>query len=105
MRHSGIAHTFNALQQRYWVEKVSSAMRTVVNKCVICLRRGLTVQVQMMADLPASCLEIGAPLPFFYTGVDYFGPIDVKQDRSVVDPLRNNVTHMLHDCNCYVIMT
>ena len=37
----------------------------------------------MMADLPVSRLSADAP-PFFHTGVDYFGPISVKQGRSVV---------------------
>ena len=36
-----------------------------------------------MADSPASRLGIDAPR-FFHTGVVYFGPINVKQDRSVV---------------------
>ena len=37
----------------------------------------------MMADLPPSRLGMDAP-SFFHTGVDYFGPINVKQGRSVV---------------------
>ena len=28
-----------------------------------------------------------------------------REARAQVNPLRDNVTHMLQDCNCYVIMT
>ena len=36
-----------------------------------------------MAELPASRLSMETPA-FFHTGVDFFGAITVKQDRSVV---------------------
>ena len=36
-----------------------------------------------MADLPFERLEANKP-PFTNTGIDYFGPIEIKQGRSVV---------------------
>ena len=37
----------------------------------------------MMADLPAACLQIFDPA-LNHSGVDYFGPFHVKQERITV---------------------
>ena len=31
--HSGVTHTYHAIQQKYWIEKASSTLRDVINQC------------------------------------------------------------------------
>ena len=81
--HSGVSHTFYATRERFWVEKASSVICGVIDNCVFCRRRSAVPGEQLMADLPKSRLSMGSP-PFFHTGVDLFGPLLVKQGRSVI---------------------
>ena len=81
--HSGVSHTFYATRERFWVEKASAVSRSVIDNCVFCRRRSAVPGEQLMADLPESRLSVGST-PFFHTGVDLFGPLPVKQGRSVI---------------------
>ena len=81
--HAGVGHTFTALRARYWIQRGSTAIKSVIKNCLSCRRNFRPCEQQMMSDLPAARLQIGQP-PFFHTGVDLFGPFQVKQGRSVV---------------------
>ena len=58
-------------------------MKRVIQKCVRCLKRRAKPSEVKMADLPVDRITAGAPT-FFHTGVDYFGPVQVKVLRSKV---------------------
>ena len=58
-------------------------MKKVLDSCVVCKRQKAPPCEQFMSDLPPARTQIHEP-PFFHTGVDYFGPILVKQGRSRV---------------------
>ena len=60
-----------------------SAVRRVLKKCLDCQRRKAPTGEQFMAKLPDDRITPHEP-PFTYVGVDYFGPIEVKQGRSRV---------------------
>ena len=77
--HSGASHIWAALRRRYWIIKGG----TEVHKCILCRKRNASVSKQLMADLPNCRLQFDQP-PFSSTGVNYFGPILVKQRRSAV---------------------
>ncbi|XP_078495525.1 uncharacterized protein LOC144750934 [Ciona intestinalis] len=81
--HSGLNHTLNLLSQRFFVMKSTAAVRRVLNNCLPCRRRYAKPAQQLMSSLPSPRLQVEAP-PFSYTGVDYFGPIMVRQGRSSV---------------------
>ncbi|XP_064647086.1 uncharacterized protein LOC135499946 [Lineus longissimus] len=74
--HSGRNHMIAKLRQRFWITNANSAARKVISDCVTCRRHRSKVIEQKMADLPEP--------PFSRTGVDYFGPIEVKRGRSTV---------------------
>ncbi len=81
--HMGQESVLALLREKYWVLKGRSAVRRVVRLCVDCQRRKRPTCEQFMADLPSDRVTANDP-PFTSVGVDYFGPVQVKQGRSHV---------------------
>ena len=81
--HAGASHTWANIRSRYWIVKGGAAVRHCIGNCLLCKRRNSPVGKQFMADLPTSRLQVDKP-PFSHVGVDYFGPFQVKQGRSLV---------------------
>ena len=79
----GAGATWSSLRQRYWILKGGAAVRRVIGNCFDCKRRNAPLGEQIMAELPVARVSPDNP-PFTNTGVDYFGPITVKQARSHV---------------------
>ena len=78
--HSGIPQTLCQLRKRYWVIKGRSLVRTVLLHCNICRRvEGPPYKPPPMPPLPSS--RVSRTVPFHYTGVDYFGPIMVRNKK------------------------
>ncbi len=78
--HAGRNHVLSNLRSKFWIVKGNSAVRQVLRSCVPCRRIIGPVQDQRMADLPACRLDDTLP-PFSYTGVDYFGPFQIREGR------------------------
>ncbi|XP_058828395.1 uncharacterized protein LOC131688239 [Topomyia yanbarensis] len=74
---------FNEIRQRFRIPQLRPVIKRVVKNCRRCMVKKAIPQPPMMAPLPEVRLtpHIRA---FSYTGVDYFGPIMVKQNRSLV---------------------
>ncbi|XP_077982843.1 uncharacterized protein LOC144437710 [Glandiceps talaboti] len=81
--HMGSNITLTKLRERYWIPKASVKIRSIIAKCVVCKRYRAKLMTQKMADLPEQRLIIGEP-PFSQSGVDYFGPFEIKRGRSTV---------------------
>ena len=80
--HVGREHTLALVRQQYWISRGKSFVRKIVNDCLHCKRRRAKLNVPLMASLPEERLAFGEP-PFANTGVDYFGPMNVKRGRVV----------------------
>ena len=83
MNHSGVEHILAELQQGYWIPKVRSALKKIAKSCYVCRKHKAKQDTPLMASLPHSRLRAFTP-PFYNTGVDYFGPLLVKEGRLTV---------------------
>ena len=81
--HLGQEYVLASLRQKYWIVKGRAAVRKVLGDCLTCRKQNAPRGQQMMADLPQERLIPGEP-PFSYVGIDFFGPLHVKQGRSTV---------------------
>ena len=81
--HLGVEWTLSMLRSKYWVTKARVLIKSVKSACVTCKKLYSAPCVQKMGDLPAERLEPGHP-PFYFVGIDCFGPFQVKIGRSHV---------------------
>ena len=81
--HSGLEYTLSLTRQRYWIINGRSAVRNILNECFSCRKRQTPTAQQKMASLPEDRIMPSKP-PFAYTGVDSFGPFEVRRGRTRV---------------------
>lgn len=79
-RHQGRSITTNEIRSNgYWIIGCSSAVYSLISRCVKCRNRRSQTLDQKMSDLPAD--RLAAEAPFTYSGVDFFGPFYIKEGR------------------------
>ena len=81
--HEGTEYVRSVLRQEYWIIGLRNALRSVKAKCVKCRKQRAGVSQPFMADLPRERLQERV-FPFSNTGVDYFGPFEVKFMRKTM---------------------
>jgi hypothetical protein len=81
--HMGTEWTLAKLRTKFWVTRARPIIKQVIRHCFPCKRLFAPPCVQKMADLPPERLEPNKP-PFFYIGLDCFGPFQVKYRRAEV---------------------
>ena len=81
--HCGASHTWTSLRHQFWIVKGAAAVRKTIGKCYVCRKRNPTIGKQLMADVPSCRLQVDQPA-FSSVGVDFFGPLIVKQGRVTV---------------------
>lgn len=77
--HGGNSLTEYVIRRRFWIVKCKNLVKTVINQCVVCRRRRPKMGSQLMGQLPSPRVTLNNP--FFYTGVDYAGPFEIKTWR------------------------
>ena len=79
-KHAGIQSTLYTLREKFWILNGKNQIRKIVHHCVECIRqRPKTMQAQMPVLPEVRVTE--APV-FNCTGVDFFGPILIKEKKS-----------------------
>ena len=81
--HSGVEYTLSLIRHRYWIINGRSAVRRILEKCLTCRKHQSPTGQQKTADLPVDRVTPSRP-PFTFTGVDCFGPFEVRRGRSKV---------------------
>ena len=96
--HAGIQSTLYNIRQRFRLLDGKNQVRKVVRGCVTCIRhRPCPIQYQM-ANLPD--FRVTAAPAFQRTGVDFFGPIYIKEKK-----FRNRVNLKSYGCVCVCMST
>lgn len=67
------------LRKKYWILQSRTAVRAVINRCVICRRQNAKGMETSPAVLPEHRVRDAAP--FKITGVDYAGPLFLTEGR------------------------
>ncbi|XP_043478771.1 uncharacterized protein LOC122509077 [Leptopilina heterotoma] len=75
--HGSTQLTLNLVRQSFWILRSKQVIKSVIYKCVICVRLKASVAEQLMGSLPVN--RIFRPSRSFeHVGVDYAGPIKLK---------------------------
>ena len=81
--HLGQEYVLTNLRRKHWIVQGRAAVRRVLGNCLTCRKQNAQKGQQVMADLPSDRLTPNEPT-FSYVGIDFFGPLYVKQGRSTV---------------------
>lgn len=77
--HAGATQTLASLRTKYWPLRAKDEVRKVIHSCYPCFRVSPRLITQKMGNLPKDRLE--PCRPFLKVGLDYFGPIYLKQNK------------------------
>ena len=80
--HGGAQLTMQYLRKCYWIVGVGKLVNQIIHQCVVCCRYRQETARQIMADIPKMRLVPGPA--FEHCGVDYAGPIKVRESRKVI---------------------
>ena len=81
--HIGLKHVVSKLRERFWLLRCISEVKKILGRCIFCRRQHRPLMTQQMAPLPADRVNTEHP-PFHATGIDFFGPMNVRINRSSV---------------------
>ena len=77
--HTGIQSTLYIIRQRFWIFNGKDQVRNIIRHCVECIRHKPKHIHAQMADLPE--FRVKESPAFSHTGVDFFGPIIIKEKK------------------------
>ena len=76
--HSGVSQTLAQIRQEYWIPHGRALTKLILKSCLICKRtEGRPFVMPEMPPLPRE--RVARSVPFEFTGIDYFGPLYIKQ--------------------------
>ena len=79
--HNGVKETLNELRNLYWVPKARVLIKKLIHRCYICRRYdSKPYRYPVAPPLPSS--RLADDYPFKFTGIDYAGPLYVKNQYS-----------------------
>nr|CAI5845596.1 unnamed protein product [Callosobruchus analis] len=77
--HAGPQALLAAIRERFWVISGKSLAKYVIKKCITCYRYNAKILNPIMGNLPKARFD--GHYPFEVTGVDYAGPLLVKDKK------------------------
>ena len=84
VHHSGLNTTLTNTRERFWIIKGRQAVKRVLKLCVTCRKlEGTPYRTPQVPDLPE--FRVSEDPPFTYTGVDFAGPLYIKEEKSEND--------------------
>ncbi|CAK9796733.1 hypothetical protein ANTQUA_LOCUS865 [Anthophora quadrimaculata] len=88
--HAGCQSTLYSLRKRYWPLSGKKEVKNIIRHCVRCFKTKPSSPAYMMGDLPAA--RVTPARPFHTCGVDYAGPILIK------DRIRSKISLKAYLC-------
>ena len=79
--HSGTLHVLSNIRTKFWIVKGHATVKRVLRNCRKCRLWKAKVGEQLMSPLPV-CRVTPSACVFQHVGLDYFGPITIKQGRN-----------------------
>ena len=80
--HNGIRETLNAVRENYWIIRGREIVKQVIRRCIVCKKyQGPTLSTSRPAELPPD--RVANVPPFSNTGIDFAGPLYVKNSDQV----------------------
>ena len=64
------------IRSKYWIINLPRLAKKICSSCVFCKVKRMCLHGQIMSSLPVERLQPSPP--FYFVGVDYFGPYDIK---------------------------
>ena len=80
--HSGVKDTLNELRSAYWVTQGRRTVKSVITNCFTC-KKANSKAFKKLPTAPLPGFRVKVDSPFTYTGIDYLGPLLVK---NIFDP-------------------
>ncbi|XP_058827012.1 uncharacterized protein LOC131686993 [Topomyia yanbarensis] len=77
--HAGPQLLLATVRLRFWPLGGRNAARKIVHRCLRCFRAKPSIIQQQMGELPSARVTVSRP--FSRTGVDYFGPVYIREGR------------------------
>uniref|UniRef100_A0A336MQ39 CSON005245 protein n=1 Tax=Culicoides sonorensis TaxID=179676 RepID=A0A336MQ39_CULSO len=81
--HIGVDEVISNLRENFWIPSCRMLVRSVFKNCLKCKLRKPKIEPVIMGDIPKIRSE-RCIYPFTYTGIDFFGPMMIKQGRTYV---------------------
>ena len=76
--HNGVKETLTELRSMFWIIRGRSVVKLIIRQCTVCLRyEGKPYNIVTPPPLPE--FRVREQPPFTYTGVDFAGPLHVKE--------------------------
>ena len=98
--HLGIRQTLITLRERFWVLRGREAVKRNLKKCITCRKHeGIAYNPPNTPDLPKE--RVSTEPPFTYTGLDFAGPLYVRDEVRKVSPQVQEVSKVF---NLYVCL-
>ena len=97
LHHAGVNHTLSELRKKVWIPQARVVIRSILKKCLVCRRwDGGPFKYPRLAPLPEFRISEGPP--FTSVGIDYFGPLYVKESDTQGNKIIKKVWVCLFTC-------
>ena len=100
--HSGAKDTLTEIRSSYWIPQGRSFVRNYINHCVIC-RRYNSSSYKPPPPPPLPEFRVSQSFPFSSVGIDYAGPLWIKQNAFVSQRGRQN-THTTKNVKTWICL-
>jgi hypothetical protein len=81
--HIGTETVICNIRQKFWITKCRNTVKKIIHLCQYCKNKKAKPQIPLMGQLP-NCRINPTERAFLKIGIDYFGPIEITQNRSHV---------------------